>query len=147
MRSTLASSLAFFEELRGEALVKSTGVAAALVALLVAGVVVSTWQALRATRAEQVARDAARLMQDERDRVRLALTRQVAERLDGDLRRLAASADVLAATVAQRPDWQESDYEGSLRAVLGQDDRIFGMAVASEPRRLASALNQTSPIE
>jgi serine/threonine protein kinase len=118
---------------------RSLAVAAALVALLVAGVVVSTWQALRATRAEQVARDAARLMQDERDRVRLALTRQVAERLDGDLRRLAAAADVLAATVAQRPDWQEPDYEGSLRAVLGQDDRIFGMAVASEPRRLASA--------
>ena len=33
MRSTLAWSLASLEELRGEALVKSTGVAAALVAL------------------------------------------------------------------------------------------------------------------
>jgi hypothetical protein len=77
-------------------------------------------------------------MQDERDHVRLALTRQVAERLDGDLRRLATAADVLSATVGQRSDWQERDYEQWLRAVLGQDERIFGMAVASEPRRLAA---------
>jgi serine/threonine protein kinase len=107
---------------------KSLAVAAALLAVLVAGVVVSTWQALRATRAEQRAVEA-------RDRTRLALTRQVAERLDGDLRRLETAGHVLAATVAQRTDWKEQDLERWTRAVLDEDEQIFGMAVAFEPRQ------------
>jgi hypothetical protein len=114
---------------------KALAVAAALVVLLLAGAIVSTWQALRATRAEQQAREAALLMRSERDRVRLSLTRQVAERLDGDLRRLATAASVLSATVAQQSSWTEADLDRWLRAVLQQDDRIFGMAVAFEPRR------------
>jgi hypothetical protein len=107
---------------------KSLAVAAALLAMLVAGVVASTWQALRATRAEQRAVDA-------RDRTRIALTRQVAERLDGDLRRLETAGHVLAATVAQRTDWKERDLERWMRAMLEQDEQIFGMAVAFEPRQ------------
>lgn len=51
----------------------------AFFALLLFGVVVSTWQAVRATRAEQQ-------MQAERDRAQLALTSQVAERLEGEVR-------------------------------------------------------------
>jgi eukaryotic-like serine/threonine-protein kinase len=112
---------------------------AALVALLLAGVVVSTWQAVRATRAERVARDSATLMQVERDRARSALTAQVAERLDGDLRRLAMAATVLGTTIVQRTDWSDAEIERLMRAVLGQDERIFGMALALEPRQLASA--------
>jgi hypothetical protein len=117
---------------------KSLTVAAALLALLVAGVVVSTWQAVRATRAEQLARDAAQVMQAERDRARMALTRQVAERLDGDLRRLAMAGNVLAATIGPRRDWNEADFERWLRVVLQEDERIFGMALAFEPGQLAS---------
>jgi serine/threonine protein kinase len=109
--------------------------AGTFVLLLLAGAVVSTWQALRATAAERREREAARQMQSERDRARLALTRQVAERLDGDLRRLAAAGQVLAATVAQRPDWRDGDLEGWLRTVLGQDPHIFGMSLAFEPRQ------------
>ena len=114
---------------------KSLAVAAALLAMLVAGVVVSTWQALRATRAEQRAVNAAVLMEAERDRSRFALTLQVAERLDGDLRRLEDVGRVLAATVAQRTDWQERDLERWMRVVLEQNERIFGMAVAFEPHQ------------
>ena len=109
--------------------------AAGFVLLLLLGVVVSTREALRASRAERREHDASRRMQVERDRARLAVTRQVAERLDGDLRRLAMAGQVLAATLAQRADWTEADLEGWMRAVLGQDERIFGMALAFEPRR------------
>jgi sigma-B regulation protein RsbU (phosphoserine phosphatase) len=91
-------------------------------------VVASTWQALRATRAEQRAVDA-------RDRTRIALTRQVAERLDGDLRRLETAGHVLAATVAHRTDWKERDLERWMRAMLEQDGQIFGMAVAFQPHQ------------
>jgi serine/threonine protein kinase len=115
---------------------KPLAVAAALLALLVAGVVVSTWQAVRATRAEQRAVDAAVQMEAERDQTRLALTRQVAERLDGDLRRLETAAQVLAATVADRTDWTPRDLERWIRVVLEQDEGIFGMALAFEPRQL-----------
>jgi hypothetical protein len=115
---------------------KALAVASALLALLVTGVVVSTWQALRATRAEQRAVDAAAQMEAERDQTRLALTRQVAERLDGDLRRLETAAQVLAATVADRTGWTPRDLERWIRVVLEQDERIFGMALAFEPRQL-----------
>ena len=90
---------------------------------------------MRANRAEQQAHDTAQQMQTERDRARLALTQQVAQRLDGDLRRLAMAGQVLAATLAQRTDWKETDLENWMRTVLGQDERIFGMALAFEPRQ------------
>ena len=77
-------------------------------------------------------------MQAERDRARGALTGQVAERLDGDLRRSAMAATVLGTMVAQRRDWNAADFERQMRAVLGQDDRIFGMALALEPIQLVS---------
>jgi hypothetical protein len=116
---------------------KPLAVAVALLALLVAGAATSTWQALRATRAEQRALEAAASMQAQRDETRLAVTRQVAERLDGDLRQLEMAGQMLAATVAQRADWREADLERWMRAVLEQDERIFGMAVAFEPRQVA----------
>jgi hypothetical protein len=97
---------------------RALAVAASLVVLLVAGVVVSAWQALRATRAEQRAVEAAALMETERDQTRLALTRQVAERLDGDLRRFETAAQVLAATVADRIAWTTPDLDRWMRLVL-----------------------------
>ena len=115
---------------------KPIAAAAALLIVLIAGVVTSTWQALRAARAEQRAIEAATLMQTQRDETRLALTRQVAERLDGDLRRVETAAQVLAATVAQRTDWREPDLDRWMRAVLMQDERLFGMAVALEPMQI-----------
>jgi serine/threonine protein kinase len=115
---------------------KPIAAAAALMIVLVAGVVTSTWQALRAARAERRAIEAATLMQTQRDDTRLALTRQVAERLDGDLRRLEMAAQVLATTVAQRADWREPDLDRWMRAMLEQDERLFGMAVALEPRAI-----------
>jgi serine/threonine protein kinase len=117
---------------------KPLAVAAALLALLVAGAVTSALQALRAIRAERRALAAASLMEAERDQTRLALTRQVAERLDGDLRRLEMAGRVLAATVAHRTDWQETALERWMRVVLEQDQWIFGMAIAFEPGQVAA---------
>jgi hypothetical protein len=100
--------------------------AALLLFTLVAGAGLAMWQAARATLAEQQ-------MEVERDRTRLALAQQVAERLDGDLRRMAAVGHVLAAMLGQRGDWQESQLENWVRTVLAQDERIFGQALAFEP--------------
>jgi len=116
---------------------RGLAVAAALLALLVAGAITSSWQAFRAIRAERRALEAATLMEAQRDQTRLALTRQVAERLDGDLRRLEMAGQVLAATVGQRSDWREDDLDRWMRLVLAQDRRIFGMAVALEPQQIA----------
>ena len=114
---------------------KPLAAVALFIVLLIGGAAASTWQAMRATRAEYRVRETAQLMQAERDRARLALTRQIAERLDGDLRRLAMAGQVLAATLGQRADWKESDLETWLRTILDQDERIFGMALAFEPRQ------------
>jgi hypothetical protein len=108
------------------------------IVLLIGGLIASMSEAMRANRAEQQAHETAQQMQVERDRARLALTQQVAQRLDGDLRRLAMAGQVLAATLAQRTDWKETDLENWMRTVLGQDERIFGMALAFEPRQFDS---------
>jgi serine/threonine protein kinase len=113
----------------------SLAAATGFILLLIAGLIASMSEAMRANRAEQQAHDTAQQMQTERDRARLALTQQVAQRLDGDWRRLAMAGQVLAATLAQRTDWKEADLENWMRTVLGQDERIFGMALAFEPRQ------------
>ena len=40
--------------------------------------------------------------------------------------------------LAQRTDWKETDLENWMRTVFGQDERIFGMALAFEPRQFDS---------
>lgn len=72
---------------------------------------------------------------EQRRRADLALTRQVAERLDGDLRGLAMVGNVLAATVAEEPGSSEAELAESMRATITQEPRIFGMALAFEPGR------------
>ena len=114
---------------------KSLAAAAAFLLLLVAGLIASLIEAGRANRAEHKEHQTAQQMQVERDRVRLALVQQVAQRLDGDLRSLAMAGQVLAATLAERTDWKEADLESWMRTIIGQDDRVFGMSLAFEPRQ------------
>ena len=61
------------------------------------------------------------------------LTRQVAERLEGELGRLEMMGHSLAAMVAQRNDWEETQLVGWMDAMLRREDRIFGLFVALEP--------------
>jgi eukaryotic-like serine/threonine-protein kinase len=119
--------------------------ALAFVVLLISGAVVSAWQAMRATRAEQGQRLAAQQMQAERDRTRMALTREVAERLDGDLRRLASAADVLAVTLAERADWNENQLESWLRTLLERTSVCISFAVLKGSRRSICCRQATSP--
>jgi serine/threonine protein kinase len=83
------------------------------------------WQALAAARAEELRRAS------ERDRALEALTQQVAERLESNLRQLEMVALSLRA-LPQSDDWRgnEAQVERWIRAMLAEDDRIFGMTVA-----------------
>jgi tRNA A-37 threonylcarbamoyl transferase component Bud32 len=66
-------------------------------------------------------------------RVRSALTRQIAERIDADLRQLSAVPRTMAATLEQRTDWTEAQLDAWMRAELATDPRLFGTAAAFEP--------------
>jgi hypothetical protein len=72
-------------------------------------------------------------MQAERDRAQLALTRQVAARLEGEIRQLAVVGDSIAATLAQRDDWKEEQLTAWLSDLLRKDERIHGLTLAFEP--------------
>lgn len=61
------------------------------------------------------------------------LTRQVAERLEGELSRLEMVGHSLATLVVQREDWEEAQLVGWMNAMLQREDRIFGLCVAFEP--------------
>lgn len=105
----------------------------AFVALLFLGVIVSSWQAVRATRAEEH-------MQAERDRalaaqndLQLAVTRQVAERLESHLQQLETVGHSIQAALARGEDWKEDGLVEWLRELVRKDDRIHGLTLAFEP--------------
>jgi tRNA A-37 threonylcarbamoyl transferase component Bud32 len=62
-----------------------------------------------------------------------SLTQQAAERLDGDLKQLAAVPQLMAATLAERSDWTQSQLEAWMREVLAKNPHVFGVCVAFEP--------------
>jgi serine/threonine protein kinase len=61
------------------------------------------------------------------------LTREVAGRVDADLRELATVPLTLAATLENRRDWDEAQLEQVLRNTLHRSPLIFGLCVALEP--------------
>jgi len=65
-----------------------------------------------------------------------ALTRQVAERLEGELARLEMIAYSLASMVEQREDWDEAPLTRWMDQMLRREDRIFGLCLAFEPGQL-----------
>ncbi len=74
-------------------------------------------------------------MQEDRDQSRAALTRQIAERLDGEMRQLAVFGSSIEAALAQQPNWNEDQLKGFLTALLVTDDRIHGLTLAYEKNR------------
>lgn len=66
-----------------------------------------------------------------------ALARQIAERLDRDLRQLASIPESLAALLSTRRDWTEPQLDAAIRDLLRTRPRIFGMCVAVEPGQVA----------
>ena len=69
-----------------------------------------------------------------------SLTRQAAERLDSDLRQLAAIPQLMAATLAERADWTEGQLEAWMQAALAKDSRVYGICAAFEPYRFLPEL-------
>ena len=61
------------------------------------------------------------------------LTQEVADRLDGDLRELAAVPLTMATLLENRRDWDEQQIDRSLRDMLNKSPLIFGLCVAFEP--------------
>ncbi len=97
-----------------------------LLLALVVGIGMGVWvnQMLRRDLAETAA---------VQQKVRAALTHQIAERLDADLRQLSAIPRTLAATLEVRSDWTEPQLDAWMRGALATDPRLFGTAVAFEP--------------
>jgi hypothetical protein len=62
-----------------------------------------------------------------------ALTREIAERLDSDLRELAAVPSTVAALLEKRAVDDEQTLEWMLRELMAHNSRIFGICVAFEP--------------
>ncbi len=65
--------------------------------------------------------------------LQMSLTRQVADRIDSDLRQLTRAPTLMAATLSRRADWSDAQLVEWMSDVLRQDERVFGLAVAMEP--------------
>jgi serine/threonine protein kinase len=109
-------------------------VACAFVLLLAAGLAASVWQAARARQAEG-------LMQLERDRaldaqkeLQLALTHQLAQGLDSELRQLEVVGRIIAGDLACGQYGTDEELFHWLRDLLLTDDRIHGLTVGFEPK-------------
>jgi hypothetical protein len=75
-----------------------------------------------------------------RRELQMALTRQVSEKLDNDLRQLGAIPEMMAATLEQRPDWSDEHLLDWMAAALAKDGRVAGTCVAFEDPSRAAAL-------
>jgi serine/threonine protein kinase/tetratricopeptide (TPR) repeat protein len=91
---------------------------AAMLALLVAGVVASTWQAVRATRAEQAAREALSQVTAEQSRTAAALAAEAAARAQARRALDTLTDDVVQTLFAKQPALGEAE-KAFLRKVLG----------------------------
>ena len=68
-----------------------------------------------------------------REKLHYTLTQKVADRLDGDLRELAAVPLTMATLLENRPDWDEAHVRSASREMLRKNPLIFGLCVAFEP--------------
>ena len=68
-----------------------------------------------------------------REKLHRSLTREIAERLDSDLRELAAVPTTAAALLERGSIEDEPHLEAMLRDLLGKSPLIFGLCVAYEP--------------
>ena len=67
------------------------------------------------------------------EKLHRTLTQQVADRLDGDLRELAAVPLTTATLLENRRDWDEEQIQDALKDMLRKNPLIFGLCVAMEP--------------
>ena len=105
--------------------------AAAFVLLLVAGVIFSTWQAIRLNEAKQDARDNERLAIEKRDEVHEALTKEGTSRLESILKQLEAVGNGLANLAADQ-EVTDGLLKRWMSKIVAGDKRILGLTVALE---------------
>ena len=67
--------------------------------------------------------------------LRQRLVRSTADAINSDLRQLAGVPRVIAAALAGRNDWTQSQLADWIRAELQTEPHVFGMAVAFEPKQ------------
>lgn len=67
--------------------------------------------------------------------LQMALTKQMADRIDSDLRQLTRIPTLMAATLSLRSDWRQDQLETWLRHMLDKDERLFGTCIAFEPHQ------------
>ena len=65
--------------------------------------------------------------------LQMTLTREMAGRLDGDLRQLAMVSQLMAATLTQRADWTDGQLDAWMREAIQKDSRLLGVCVSFEP--------------
>ena len=75
------------------------------------------------------------LLQNERmnDRLRMTLTKQMADRIDSDLCQFALVPQTMAATLSVREDWTQAQIVPWVKEMLYRDERLFGTCVVFEP--------------
>ena len=105
----------------------STSLALATVSLLVLVVVVAIFN--RRLKQELIQEEAIN------HNLQMALTKQVADRIDSDLRQLTRIPTLMATTLSVRSDWSDDQLEAWMRTMLSKDERLFGTAVAFEPKQ------------
>jgi len=64
--------------------------------------------------------------------LRSGLTRQVAERIEGDLGRFAAVGDALGATATAREDWTKEQLGEWMEDLLRKEPQVFGLTLVYE---------------
>ena len=67
------------------------------------------------------------------EKLQHTLTQEIANRVDGDLRQLAAVPQTLAALLENRHDMDEQELQHDLKEMLRKTPMIFGLCVAMEP--------------
>ncbi len=70
-----------------------------------------------------------------------AITRQIADRVDRDLRQLSAYPQMTALALAERADWSERQLAEHLQATLALNERLFGTCAAFEPNTFAAGVS------
>jgi serine/threonine protein kinase len=104
----------------------------AALAVMVVLAVVSVYD-VRLSQELERTQEADRQVLKTQEKLHHTLTQQIADRLDGDLRELAAVPLTMATLLENRRDWDEGQIEDALKEMLRKNPLIFGQCVAMEP--------------
>jgi hypothetical protein len=67
-------------------------------------------------------------------RLQVAFTSELADGIDSDLRQIAAGPQTAARLLSTRTDWDEKHLDEWMRGALKDNDRVFGLCAAFQPK-------------